>query len=73
MESPVSIKTPISSNMELRHLNLSHITQLSKILDFNDGWVKLLEKIPKDMNDIEHFENNNQRKIKCKYGLENIR
>lgn len=63
----------VSGNMELRHLSIAQTTQLSQILDRNDSWKSLMEKIPRDLADIQNesspvgFE-----KISRKYSAENI-
>lgn len=62
----------VTRNMELRHLNDAHILQLSRILDNNDSWSKLMEKIPKDLTDIQQSETD-FHKIQRKYSTENIK
>lgn len=56
------------SNKELRHLNSSEMSQLASILDNNNNWIKLLEAIPKDLNNIS--KNQLDSKYERKYNSE---
>lgn len=58
--------------MELRHLSISQTAQLSQILDNNDSWKSLMEKIPKNLNDIQNVANDSN-KISRKYSADNIK
>lgn len=62
----------VTRNMELRHLSYSLTLQLSQILDNNDSWKSLMEKIPKNLDDIQH-EANDSQKITRKYSADNIK
>lgn len=68
----MSIDGQVTRNMELRHLNDIHILQLSKILDSNESWAKLMEKIPKNLADIQEKQLDFY-KIQRKYSAENIK
>lgn len=61
----------VSRNMELRHLQISQTTQLSHILDQNDSWKSLMEKIPQNLADLQNEPN--PVRISRKYSAENIR
>lgn len=60
----------VSGNMELRHLSIAQTTQLSQILDRNDSWKSLMEKIPRDLSDIEREADS--IRFTRKYSAENI-
>lgn len=47
----------VSPNMELRKLELSYTSKLSNILDRNGSWKSLMEKIPRDLDDIRNEAN----------------
>lgn len=53
------------SNKELRHLMVCKQSQLASITDINDNWIKILEAIPKDLNNI--FTHNLDGKYERKY------
>lgn len=60
----------VSSNMELRHLPIQHTSKLSQILDRNESWKSLMEKIPRNLADIQNVADSN--KISRKYSAEDI-
>lgn len=62
----------VTRNMELRHLSISDTARLSQILDNNDSWKSLMEKIPKNLDDIQNVANDAQR-ITRKYSADNIK
>lgn len=43
----------ISRNMEIRHMNTAHLLGLAQLLDKNGYWKKLMEVIPKDLQEID--------------------
>ncbi|XP_055315162.1 protein Tube [Sitodiplosis mosellana] len=60
----------VSPNMELRHLTISQTLQLSQILDNNESWKSLMEKIPRNLADIKN--ESDSISITRKYSAENI-
>lgn len=60
----------VSRNMELRHLTISQTSQLSQILDRNEAWKSLMEKIPRNLADIQNEPNS--MPFTRKYSAENI-
>lgn len=56
--------------MELRHLTISQTLQLSQILDNNESWKSLMEKIPRNLADIKNESDSTP--ITRKYSAENI-
>lgn len=57
-------------NTELRLLPISQKTQLSQILDRNDSWRSLMEKIPQNLADLQNSPG--ATKITRKYSSEHI-
>lgn len=43
----------ITRNMEIRHMNTAQLLRLAQLLDKNRYWEKLMEVIPKDLQDID--------------------
>ncbi|XP_031618121.1 protein Tube [Contarinia nasturtii] len=66
----MSVSANELANMELRHLTISQTSQLSQILDRNDSWKSLMEKIPRNLNEID--VQSDLEKISRKYSAENI-
>lgn len=62
----------VTSEMELRHLNISEKLRLSEILDRNESWVKLMEAIPRDILDAQPL-NRDTKIARRKYSSDNIR
>lgn len=60
----------VSGNMELRHLDIAQTSQLSQILDRNDSWKSLMEKIPRDLDEIQ--KEPDSIRFTRKYSAENI-
>lgn len=60
----------VSPNMEIRKLELSYTSQLSNILDRNESWKSLMEKIPRDLEDIRN--ESNTANYTRKYSAEHI-
>lgn len=58
------------SNKELRHLHFSEMSQLASIIENNNNWIKILEAIPTDLNNI--FNNNLNGEYERKYKSEDI-
>lgn len=58
------------STTELRHFNISELAhianELAHIIDNNNNWIKILEAIPKDLNNISenHLDGQYERKYK---------
>lgn len=62
---------PVSPEMELRHLSYFHINKLSQILDHNESWKSLMEKIPRNLTELQRNDAV-LNPITRKYSAENI-
>lgn len=61
----------LTGQTELRHLPYPKILELARILDRHEAWKKLMDHIPKDLNDNDNVSTSEIAKSR-KYSLEHI-